>query len=241
MKSDKEIRKVKLGLKMVMDEREKVRKAAGVKNSLLASCSQESPFNIPSPYKISSEVLEKVEKLMREDVSDTVAILKVLSDPIRLRILKALRIEDLCVCVFVELMNCEYSKLSYHLRLLKEAGLIDCKKDGNFLIYYLTEFGKKKVSCFGLLGFKCKNILIRNKKMEIKILGTGCPKCRKVYGNAKKAVEELGVDSEVEKVEDIDKIISFGVMMTPAVVINGVVKASGRIPNTEEIKKWLLE
>jgi len=77
--------------------------------------------------------------------------------------------------------------------------------------------------------------------MEIKILGTGCAKCRKVYGNAKKAIEELGVDSEVEKVEDIDKIISFGVMMTPAVVINGVVKASGRIPNTEEIKKWLLE
>ncbi len=77
--------------------------------------------------------------------------------------------------------------------------------------------------------------------MEIKILGTGCPKCRKVYENAKKAVEELGVDSEVEKVEDIDKIISFGVMMTPAVVINGVVKASGRIPNTEEIKKWVLE
>ncbi|MGB2842423.1 MAG: thioredoxin family protein [Halobacteriota archaeon] len=77
--------------------------------------------------------------------------------------------------------------------------------------------------------------------MDIKVLGTGCAKCRKVYENAKKAIEELGVDSEVEKVEDIDKIISFGVMMTPAVVINGVVKASGRIPGTEEIKKWVRE
>ncbi len=77
--------------------------------------------------------------------------------------------------------------------------------------------------------------------MDIKILGTGCPKCRKVYENAKKAIEELDVDSEVEKVEDIAKIISFGVMMTPAVVINGEVKASGRIPSTEEIKKWVQE
>ena len=49
------------------------------------------------------------------------------------------------------------------------------------------------------------------------------------------------MDAEVEKVEDIDKIISFGVMMTPAVVINGKVKASGRIPSTEEIKKWIQE
>ncbi|MGB2727313.1 MAG: thioredoxin family protein [Halobacteriota archaeon] len=77
--------------------------------------------------------------------------------------------------------------------------------------------------------------------MDIKVLGTGCAKCGKVYENVKKAIEELGVDSDVEKVEDIDKIISFGVMMTPAVVINGVVKASGRIPDTEEIKKWVRE
>ncbi len=136
------------GLKM--EEPEKVRKPAGVKNRLLASCDQENPCKIPPSYKISMETLEKVERLMREDVSDTVAILKVLSDPMRLRILKALRIEDLCVCVLVELMNCEYSKLSYHLKLLKEAGLIDCTQDGNFLIYHLTESGEKKVTSFGI-------------------------------------------------------------------------------------------
>ncbi|MGB2727312.1 MAG: metalloregulator ArsR/SmtB family transcription factor [Halobacteriota archaeon] len=135
---------------MRMDEREKVRKSAGVKNRLSASCSQRSPCKIPPSYRISPEALEKVERLMREDVSNTVAILKALSDPMRLRILKALRIEDLCVCVFVEFMNCEYSKLSYHLKLLKEAGLIDCMQDGNFLIYHLTESGKKKVTSFGI-------------------------------------------------------------------------------------------
>ena len=77
--------------------------------------------------------------------------------------------------------------------------------------------------------------------MEIKILGPGCANCRRVYANAKKAVEELGVDVELEKVEDIDTIISFGVFMTPAVVINGKIKSSGRIPSTEELKKWLQE
>ena len=135
---------------MRMDESEKVRKSTGVKNRRSASCSQENHCKIPPSYRISSEALEKVKWLMREDVSDTVAVLKALSDPMRLRILKALRIEDLCVCVFVELMNCEYTKLSYHLKLLKEAGLVDCKKEGNFLIYHLTEFGEKKVTSFGI-------------------------------------------------------------------------------------------
>jgi DNA-binding transcriptional ArsR family regulator len=113
-----------------------------------ASRSHEIPFNIPSSYKISPEILEKVKKVTDEDVSDTVALLKVFSDPMRVRILKALQIADLCVCVLVELMNCEYSKLSYHLKVLKEAELIDCTKEGNFLIYHLTEFGEKKVTSF---------------------------------------------------------------------------------------------
>ncbi len=138
---------------MRMDEREKVRKPAGVKNRLSASCGQENPCKIPPSYRISSEALEKVKGLMHEDVSDTVAILKVLSDPMRLRILKALRIEDLCVCVFVELMNCEYSKLSYHLKLLKEAGLVDCTKEGNFLIYRLTELGGKMLDSVEKMHF----------------------------------------------------------------------------------------
>jgi small redox-active disulfide protein 2 len=77
--------------------------------------------------------------------------------------------------------------------------------------------------------------------MEITVLGLGCAKCGKVYENVTKAIEELGVTAVVEKVEDIDTIISFGVLMPPAVVINGNVKAFGRIPSTEEIKKWIQE
>ena len=77
--------------------------------------------------------------------------------------------------------------------------------------------------------------------MEIKILGTGCPKCRKVYANAQRAIADLGTDVKLEKVEAIDEILRYGVMMTPAVVINGRVRASGRIASVEELKKWLQE
>ena len=103
-----------------------------------------APFcRIPPSYDISQETLEKVRAVMKEDISHTITILKILSEPIRLRILKALSVKDLCVCVLVELTNYKYPKLSYHLKLLKEAGLVNCKKEGNFLIYYLTEFGRE--------------------------------------------------------------------------------------------------
>jgi small redox-active disulfide protein 2 len=77
--------------------------------------------------------------------------------------------------------------------------------------------------------------------MEIKVLGTGCPRCKLVYANAQRAIADLKIAAELEKVEDIDEILRYGVMMTPAVVINGRVRASGRIPSVEELKKWLQE
>ena len=76
--------------------------------------------------------------------------------------------------------------------------------------------------------------------MTIKILGSGCPNCQKLEANAKKAVEELGLkDVQIEHVYEIDKIIEYGVMSTPAIVIDEEVKAAGRIPDIEEIKNWL--
>ena len=76
--------------------------------------------------------------------------------------------------------------------------------------------------------------------MKIEILGMGCPKCKMLYENAKKAVSETGVQAEVLKVEDMDKITNYGVMMTPALVIDGNVKTTGKIPSAEDIKKWLV-
>ena len=75
--------------------------------------------------------------------------------------------------------------------------------------------------------------------MKIEILGMGCPKCKMLYDNTKKAVSETGVQAEVLKVEDMDKITNYGVMMTPALVIDGEVKTTGKIPSAEDIKQWL--
>ena len=75
--------------------------------------------------------------------------------------------------------------------------------------------------------------------MRIEVLGTGCPKCKATVVNAQKAVAELGIQAEVVKVEDLMEIASRGVMMTPAVVIDGQIKAVGKVPTVAEIKKWL--
>jgi len=77
--------------------------------------------------------------------------------------------------------------------------------------------------------------------MKVQILGTGCPKCKKVAALAEEAVKELGVEAEIEKVTDINEIMDFGVMMTPALAIDGDVKAAGKIPKLEDIKKWIGE
>ena len=75
--------------------------------------------------------------------------------------------------------------------------------------------------------------------MRIEILGMGCPKCKKLYENAQTAVKESGVQAEIAKVEDIQKIMDYGLMSTPAIAIDGEVKAAGRIPTPDEIKKWI--
>jgi small redox-active disulfide protein 2 len=78
--------------------------------------------------------------------------------------------------------------------------------------------------------------------MTIKILGSGCPNCQTLETNTKKAVEELGLKNvQIEHVHEINKIIEYGVMSTPAIVIDEKVKATGRILDVEEIKKILTE
>lgn len=74
---------------------------------------------------------------------------------------------------------------------------------------------------------------------KIRILGTGCPKCKKLFEVAQQAVNDFGIDAEVSKVEDINDILGFGVMMTPALVVDGEVKVTGRVPRPEEVKTIL--
>ena len=74
---------------------------------------------------------------------------------------------------------------------------------------------------------------------KLQILGTGCPKCIKLAEATHAAADQLGLECEIEKVTDINRIIGFGVMMTPALAVDGQVKVAGRVPTVDEIKKFI--
>jgi small redox-active disulfide protein 2 len=74
---------------------------------------------------------------------------------------------------------------------------------------------------------------------KLQILGTGCPKCKKLAENAEAAAKALGIQCEIVKVTDINEIMKFGVMMTPALAVDGQVKVVGKVPSPDEIKKML--
>jgi len=75
--------------------------------------------------------------------------------------------------------------------------------------------------------------------MKIQILGPGCAKCRRLADNAEQAARELACDAEIEKVTDLGRIADAGVMLTPALVVDGQVKVSGHVASVEEIKQLL--
>ena len=74
---------------------------------------------------------------------------------------------------------------------------------------------------------------------KLQVLGTGCPKCKKLAENAEAAAKALGIEYTIEKVADINEIMKFGVMMTPALAVDGVVKVVGKVPDAEAIKAML--
>lgn len=74
---------------------------------------------------------------------------------------------------------------------------------------------------------------------KLQILGTGCPKCKKLAENAEIAAKALGIEYAIEKVTDINEIMKFGVMMTPALAVDGQVKVVGKVPDAEAIKAML--
>jgi small redox-active disulfide protein 2 len=75
--------------------------------------------------------------------------------------------------------------------------------------------------------------------MKIEILGVGCPKCKKLTEQAEKAVKELGISAEIVKVTDINDIVNYGVMMTPALAVDGKIVSTGQLLSKDEIKKIL--
>jgi small redox-active disulfide protein 2 len=75
---------------------------------------------------------------------------------------------------------------------------------------------------------------------KLQILGTGCPKCKKLAENAEAAAKNMGIEYEIEKVTEISEIMKFGVMVTPALVIDGEVKSVGKVPSVEDIEKMIV-
>lgn len=75
--------------------------------------------------------------------------------------------------------------------------------------------------------------------VRIQVLGTGCPKCKQLMKNVEKAVGEMGIEAEIEKVDKIPEIIKFGIMTTPGLAIEGKVKSAGKVLSAEDIKKLL--
>ena len=74
---------------------------------------------------------------------------------------------------------------------------------------------------------------------EVKVLGPGCPKCKELLKQTEQAVQELGLECTITKVTDIQEIVAYGVMMTPALVVDDQVKITGKVPSLDEIKKIL--
>lgn len=103
--------------------------------------SEKKIIEVKDAYCLPKDVLDAVHAAMNEDVGEIVSLFKVLSDSTRLRILKALEVQSLCVCVLVDCADQQHSALSYHLKLLKEAGLVNSRRERSFQIYELTEFG----------------------------------------------------------------------------------------------------
>jgi small redox-active disulfide protein 2 len=77
--------------------------------------------------------------------------------------------------------------------------------------------------------------------MDIKILGTGCPKCNSLEKITRKALDKAGIEAQIEKVEDIMEIMEYGIIRTPGLVINGEVKIAGRLPSEKEITELLTQ
>jgi ArsR family transcriptional regulator len=97
---------------------------------------------IPPEYDVRPDERTELAAVAEADADPAVATFKALTDPLRIAVLRMLAVRTLCVCVLVDVLDVEYSKLSYHLKVLRDAGLVEMERDGNFAEYRLTERGE---------------------------------------------------------------------------------------------------
>jgi small redox-active disulfide protein 2 len=115
---------------------------------------------------------------------------------------------------------------------------VPLNKRGVFFVQKIIRISQK----YEISAYLCRDIFAITRfipasiKMIIKILGTGCPKCKTLFQNVQEAVQQLGISAEITKIEDIMEIMNYDIMSTPALVVDEVIKFKGRIATVEELK-----
>ena len=193
-------------------------------------------------------------------------VVKALAHPARLLIVHELaRVDERCVQDLTDLIGTDMSTVSRHLARLREAGIIEDDRRCSSVYYrlrvsFLRNFlrsvesvlpdpsrlenadrGPTSSQAMGTAADRRSSSQPRSKTMKlIQVLGPGCTKCTRLMENAEAAVQEAGVEAQVEKVSDMNVIMGFGVMMTPALAVDGEVKVVGKVASPEEIKALIV-
>jgi small redox-active disulfide protein 2 len=174
-------------------------------------------------------------------------ILKALAHPSRLFMVDQLSHGERCVCELTAMVGADMSTVSKHLSVLKSAGVVADEKRGMQVYYRL------KMPCvlrfFDCVGevieqtareqMEMANIREGKALMKIQILGTGCARCKQLTENTETAARNLGLDYELENVTDMNDIMRFGVIATPALAIDGTVRLVGKVVTAAEIQTIL--
>jgi small redox-active disulfide protein 2 len=192
-------------------------------------------------------------------------LFKVFTHPARLLILDVLRGGEACVCHLEATLGYRQAYISQQLAILREAGVIQDRRDGwnvyyqviNPQIFALVDaarqilFAGKEISLPSKPKNcpcpKCnpgQNVPQNTSKKEthmlvIKVLGSGCPNCKKLEAITRKVIDTLSIEADIEKVTHYDEIMKYDVLSTPGLVVNEKVVSSGRIPSENEITTWV--
>jgi small redox-active disulfide protein 2 len=192
-------------------------------------------------------------------------LFKVFTHPARLLILDVLRQGEACVCHLEATLGYRQAYISQQLAILREAGIIQDRRDGwnvyyqvvNPQIFALVDtaheilFTGKKISsppkpqncpCPKCNPTQDKPEIDSKKEthmLVIKVLGSGCPNCKKLEAITRKVIDTLSIEADIEKVTQYDEIMKYDIFSTPGLVINEKVVSSGRIPSESEITTWV--
>lgn len=175
---------------------------------------------------------------------DVALICKALGDANRLEIVKMLSDGEKCGCKLLERFEITQPTLSHHMKILMECGLVNARKDGKWQHYSLncetlTQF-KEFIEGLTCCGGSCTPEAMQaaeaeKKESGIKILGGGCAKCNALEAATVDALRELGMDTTIDHVRDFEKIAAYGVMTTPALVVDGQVVSYGKVLKKDEV------